>query len=64
MGVQVIAPGGYVREHSHDPNQEILFCFAGKGTILVDGVAHPFVSGTTVYAIETEPHDHWVFKSW
>ena len=22
MGVQVIAPGGYVREHSHDPNQE------------------------------------------
>ena len=30
MGVQVIAPGGYVREHSHDPNQEILFCFAGK----------------------------------
>jgi quercetin dioxygenase-like cupin family protein len=50
MGVQVIAPGGYVREHSHDPNQEILFCFAGKGTILVDGVAHPFVPGTTVYA--------------
>lgn len=50
MGVQVIAPGGYVREHSHDPNQEILFCFAGRGTILVDGIAHPFVPGTTVYA--------------
>jgi quercetin dioxygenase-like cupin family protein len=50
MGVQVIAPGGYVREHSHTPNQEILFCFAGKGTILVDGVPHPFVPGTTVYA--------------
>jgi hypothetical protein len=30
MGTQVIAPGGYVREHSHTPNQEILFCFAGK----------------------------------
>src|ERR1700746_1505122 len=50
MGVQVIAPGGYVREHSHDPDQEILFCFAGKGTILVDGVAHPFVPGPTRYA--------------
>ena len=50
MGVQVIAPGGYVREHSHTPNQEILFCFAGRGTILVDGVPHPFVPGTTVYA--------------
>jgi quercetin dioxygenase-like cupin family protein len=50
MGIQVIAPGGYVREHSHMPNQEILFCFAGNGTILVDGVPHPFVPGTTVYA--------------
>src|SRR5208282_4003364 len=50
MGVQVIAPGGFVREHSHTPNQEILFCFEGKGTILVDGVPHPFVPGTTVYA--------------
>ena len=46
----VIAPGGYVREHSHTPNQEILFCFAGKGTVIVDGVPHPFVPGTTVYA--------------
>jgi quercetin dioxygenase-like cupin family protein len=50
MGVQVIAPGGYVREHSHTPNQEILFCFAGKGTVIVDGVRHSFVPGTTVYA--------------
>ena len=50
MGVQVIAPGGYVREHSHTPNQEVLFCFAGRGMILVDGVAHPLVTGTTVYA--------------
>ena len=50
QGVQVIAPGGYVREHSHTPNQEILFCFEGKGTVLVDGVPHPFVPGTTVYA--------------
>jgi Cupin domain len=39
-----------VREHSHTPNREILFCFEGKGTVLVDGVPHPFVPGTTVYA--------------
>jgi quercetin dioxygenase-like cupin family protein len=31
MGVHVFAPVGHVREHSHDPNQEILFCFAGRG---------------------------------
>src|SRR6478752_6958153 len=38
MGVQVIAPGGYVREHSHTPNQEILFCFAGNGLPVEDQV--------------------------
>lgn len=50
FGVQVIAPGGHVREHSHTPNEEILFCFEGKGTVILDGVPHPFVPGTTVFA--------------
>jgi hypothetical protein len=51
MGIQIIAPGGYVREHSHTPNQEILFCFAGKGTIIVlyvtlsSGQPPPFIRG-------------------
>ena len=50
MGIQVIAPGGaYVREHWHDRNEEILFCFEGRGTIVVDGGAHPFVPGTTAF---------------
>jgi len=35
MGVQVVAPNGcYVREHWHSRNEEILFCFEGRGTIL------------------------------
>src|SRR5262249_55443272 len=33
MGIQVIAPGGYVREHSHTPNQEILFCFGVRAPL-------------------------------
>jgi len=49
MGVQVIAPGGYVREHWHSEHEEILFCFEGRGTFVVDGVAHPAVPGTTVF---------------
>lgn len=49
MGIQVVAPGGYVREHWHSRNEEILFCFAGHGTILVDGEPHPFVPGTTAF---------------
>lgn len=50
MGVQVVAPNGcHVREHWHSRNEEILFCFEGRGTILLDGVPHPFVPGTTAY---------------
>ena len=49
MGVQVVAPGGHVREHWHARNEEILFCFEGKGSILVDGEPHPFIPGTTAY---------------
>ena len=50
MGVQVVAPNGcYVREHWHSRNEEILFCFEGRGTIFVDGTAHAFVPGTTAY---------------
>ena len=50
MGTQVIPAGCYIAEHSHDRQVEILFCFAGSGTIEVDGVTHPFVPGTTVIA--------------
>jgi mannose-6-phosphate isomerase-like protein (cupin superfamily) len=49
MGIQVIGPGSYVREHWHSKHEEILFCFEGSGEVLVDGVLHPFTPGTTVY---------------
>jgi quercetin dioxygenase-like cupin family protein len=50
MGIQVIPPGCFVQEHSHDRQVEILFCFEGAGEIEVDGKRHPFVPGTTVVA--------------
>src|SRR6266496_1706641 len=50
MGIQVIPPGCFVQEHSHDRQVEILFCFEGEGEIEVDGNLHPFVPGTTVVA--------------
>jgi quercetin dioxygenase-like cupin family protein len=50
MGIQVVAPSGcYVREHWHSRNEEILFCYEGRGTILVDGEPHAFVPGTTAF---------------
>lgn len=50
MGTQVIPPGCFVQEHSHDRQVEILFCFEGEGEIEVDGKLHPFVPGTTLVA--------------
>ena len=50
MGTQVIPPGCFVKEHSHDRQVEILFCYEGAGEIEVDGSRHPFVPGTTVVA--------------
>ena len=47
--VQVVPPGGFVREHAHDRHEEVLFCFEGCGTIIVDGVAHDFIPGTAVF---------------
>lgn len=49
MGVQAIAENGYVREHWHGKHEEILFCFEGEGEVLVDGVPHRFVPGTTIF---------------
>lgn len=49
LGFQNIAPGSYVREHSHDDQVELLVGFSGRGTIMVDGVAHPMVPGTTCF---------------
>ena len=48
-GIQVIAPGGHIREHQHGAEQELLFFFEGTGKILVNGVEHPIRPGTTAY---------------
>ncbi len=40
-GIQVIAPGGRVREHQHGANEELLFFFEGRGRAVIDGVEHP-----------------------
>jgi len=49
-GIQVIAPGGHIREHRHGDADEILFFFEGIGTALVNGEEHTVRPGTMVYA--------------
>ena len=48
-GIQVIAPGCYIREHVHPAQEELLFFFEGRGEAVIDGESHPLRAGTTVY---------------
>lgn len=57
-GVQEVAPGGHVREHAHDPNEELILVIEGQGTATIDGVAHPMQAGTTLYLA---PHSRHTF---
>jgi quercetin dioxygenase-like cupin family protein len=49
MGYQTIAPGGRVREHSHGRQVELQICFRGRGHVIVDGVTHSLVPGTSCF---------------
>jgi quercetin dioxygenase-like cupin family protein len=60
MGYQTIAPGGRIREHSHDDQVELQICFRGQGRVVVQGVSHPLVPGTACllgYDVEHEIHN-------
>lgn len=49
FGTQAVPPQGRVRLHAHDGGEEVLYVLRGRGTALVDGVAHPMEPGTTLY---------------
>lgn len=58
-GIQVVAPGCYVRDHSHEANEEILFFFEGEGKVVIDGAdEYPVRAGTTVFV---GPHRRHTF---
>jgi mannose-6-phosphate isomerase-like protein (cupin superfamily) len=48
-GIQVIAPGGHIREHVHPAQEELLFFFEGAGEAVIDGRTFQLTVGTTVY---------------
>ncbi len=49
MGTQTVAPGGYIREHSHENNEEALYILEGKGRAVVEGENYAMTPGTTIY---------------
>jgi quercetin dioxygenase-like cupin family protein len=49
MGTQTVAPGCFIREHTHAHNEEIIHVLEGRGVARLDGVEHPIQRGSTVY---------------
>jgi len=57
MGFQTVAPGGRVREHSHGNQIELQICFRGEGRVVVDGVSHELVPGTSCFLGHDVKHE-------
>ena len=49
LGTQTVAPGCFIREHTHAHNEEIIHVVEGRGIARLDGVEHPIEKGSTVY---------------
>jgi len=47
-GIQVMPPGGYVREHGHTRNHELVFIYEGEGRVEIDGNEYLVGPGSTV----------------
>ncbi len=49
IGTQTIAPGCFIREHTHADNEEMIHVLDGRGIARLDGSEHPIMRGSTVY---------------
>ena len=49
IGTQTVAPGCFIREHTHAANKEIIHVLEGRGIARLDGVEHPIERGSTIY---------------
>ena len=72
IGTQTVAPRSFIREHTHDRNEEIIYVVEGRGIARLEGVDHVIERGSCVYVALNEkhhflnPHDEpmtflWVF---
>lgn len=56
FGTQTVPPGGYVREHAHDRNEEVIFVVSGKGRAVVEGVSYPMQPGSAFFIGRNRRH--------
>lgn len=62
MGTQTVAPGCFIREHTHAREEEVIFVLAGHGAARIDGVEYPIETGSAVYIDRGRKH-HFLNKS-
>ena len=55
-GLQEVAPGSFVREHAHDPHEELILVMEGEGVAVIDDAEHPMRPGTTLYLAPNHKH--------
>ena len=56
LGTQTVAVGGYVREHAHDRNEEVIYMVSGKGRAVLDGENHPMAPGSAFFIGKNRRH--------
>jgi len=56
IGTQTVAPGCFIREHTHAHNEEIIYVVEGRGVARIDGVDHPLETGSAVYVGMNRKH--------
>lgn len=49
MGTQNVAPGGHVREHTHEENEEAIYVIEGHGRAVIAGTAYPLKAGSAIF---------------
>ena len=55
-GVQVLPPGGQVREHGHTVGHELIYITQGSGIIKINGEPHNVGKGCTVLFAHNDIH--------
>lgn len=56
LGTQTLPPGGFVREHAHDRNEEVLHFISGTGKAIVEGKEFPVGPGVTIFVGRNRRH--------
>jgi mannose-6-phosphate isomerase-like protein (cupin superfamily) len=56
IGTQTVAPGCFVREHTHDRNEEMIVVVSGKGFVKLDGKEFPLEVGSSVFIGHDRKH--------